>query len=427
MSNLRDEFKVIVEPWLEFLPGGAEAWFEWLVVAWIGVFAVFLHIVLHLFVRHYVANWISLWTSKLKGNWQFSLFSHNLFRRASFVIQGAVVQLQSVWWLDEGSTIFKVIKFASDQWILLFLLLTLFSVLDVFHGVWNRRASGGNHFPIKGILQTIKLLASLFIGLVAIALLIGKSPLLLLSGLGALSAVMMLVFKDPILGLVAGIQLSANDMLAVGDWLEMPKYGADGDVIDIALTTVKVRNWDKTITTIPAYALISDSFKNWRGMTESGGRRISRSVLIETSSIRFLDEALLADLNKSELVGRYLSERLEQIEAENKEKNVDMAVLVNGRRLTNIGTFRQYLVNYLQNHPCIHKDMTLMVRQLAPTSEGLPIQIYAFTNTTSWGEYENIQADIFDHIFAALPAFDLRIHESPTGNDIRSLKDSLKS
>lgn len=420
MSDLRSEFRQFITPVLDLLPGSSDVWFEGLVVLWIGLFAVFLHFLLHLFVRHYVAGWLSKWTSKLKSNWSFSIFSHNLFRRTSFVIQGAIVQLQASWWLDNTSFLFRLIKIISDQWILLFLLLTLFSVLDIFQGITNRRANSG-HFPIKGILQTIKLIATLLMGLLAIALLIGKSPLLLLSGLGALSAVMMLVFKDPILGLVAGIQLSANNMLSVGDWLEMPKYGADGDVIDIALTTVKVRNWDKTITTIPAYALISDSFKNWRGMTESGGRRISRSILIETSSIRFLDEQLLSELNKAELIDAYLREKLEVIDRENKTKNLDMSVLVNGRRLTNIGTFRQYLLTYLRARSDIHQDMTLMVRQLEPTSDGLPIQIYAFTKTTSWGEYESIQADIFDHVFAVVPAFDLRIHEAPTGNDIRSI------
>ncbi|MFQ3229925.1 mechanosensitive ion channel family protein [Reinekea sp.] len=420
MSDIRGSFQELVTPWLQYLPGSSDAWFQGLVVLWIGLFAVLLHLLLHLVVRNYVAAWLSKWTSKFKGNWSFSIFSHNLFRRMSFVVQGAVVQIQSGWWLEEETFLYRLIKIISDQWVLLFLLLTLFSILDVFQGIFNRRSSSAQ-FPIKGILQTIKLIATLLMGLLAIALLIGKSPLLLLSGLGALSAVMMLVFKDPILGLVAGIQLSANNMLSVGDWLEMPKYGADGDVIDIALTTVKVRNWDKTITTIPAYALISDSFKNWRGMTESGGRRISRSILIETSSIKFLDEKLLGELTKAELIDAYLQEKIEVIERENKSKNLDMSVLINGRRLTNIGTFRQYLLTYLRARPDIHKDMTLMVRQLEPTSAGLPIQIYAFTNTTSWSEYENIQADIFDHVFASMPAFDLRVHEAPTGNDIRSI------
>jgi miniconductance mechanosensitive channel len=208
-------------------------------------------------------------------------------------------------------------------------------------------------------------------------------------------------------------------MLAVGDWLEMPKYGADGDVIDIALTTVKVRNWDKTITTIPTYALISDSFKNWRGMSESGGRRIKRSIHLEMNSVRFLNEQELTELRKANLLTKYIDTTISSISAENASK--DMSCLLNGRRLTNVGTFRHYLIELLKQHPKIHQNMTLMVRQLEPTNKGLPIEIYTFTNTTVWAEYEGIQADIFDHILAILPVFYLKAHESPTGNDVRSL------
>jgi miniconductance mechanosensitive channel len=210
-------------------------------------------------------------------------------------------------------------------------------------------------------------------------------------------------------------------MLSIGDWLEMPKYGADGDVIDIGLTTVKVQNWDKTITTVPTYALISDSFKNWRGMTDAGGRRIKRSLLINTASIRFLDDDMLKKLKKAELLGDYLEQKLKAINNANSEMEVDLSLPINGRRLTNIGSFRAYLVSYLKAHPSIRDDMTLMVRQLESSSEGLPIEIYAFTSTTKWIAYEDIQADIFDHVFAVLPEFGLRAHESPTGYDLQGL------
>jgi miniconductance mechanosensitive channel len=233
--------------------------------------------------------------------------------------------------------------------------------------------------------------------------------------------VLLLIFKDPILGLVAGIQLSANDMLAVGDWLEMPKFGADGDVIDISLTTVKVRNWDKTITTIPAYALISDSFKNWRGMTESGGRRIKRAVHIDATSVRFLDEDDLKRLRRAQLLADYIEHKVRDIEAYNKENQIDPESPVNGRRLTNLGTFRAYLTAYLRAHKGIHKDMTLMVRQLSPGADGVPLEIYAFSNDTAWVNFEGIQADIFDHIFAVIPEFGLRIHQSPTGYDMQQI------
>lgn len=417
LDNFRGELKQSVLSWLEtYAPGSAEWYFDLLVVLWIVLFGVVLHYFLHVFVRRILVRLAN------KGEkWHRALLKNKLFHRVSFVAQGVVVHMQAGLWLDDSSSFLRqLIESVCDQWIVLFSLLSFFSVLNALQDTMLHRANK-NRFPIRGLIQTVKLVSCVLAGLLALSIMLDKSPVILLSGLGALSAVFLLVFKDPILGLVAGIQLSANEMLSVGDWLEMPKYGADGDVIDIALTTVKVQNWDKTITTIPTYALISDSFKNWRGMSDAGGRRIKRSILIETSSIRFLDDALLRYLKKAELLSDYLKERLEEVENANREIQADMSVRINGRRLTNIGTFRAYLLTFLKSHPDIHQDMTLMVRQLAPTSDGLPIEIYAFTNTTKWGEYEGIQSDIFDHIFSILPEFGLRAHESPTGNDVRSL------
>ena len=403
--------------WFELhLPGLAQVAFDASVLLWITIFALVLHFFLHGFVRGLLTRSVG----KLEGEWHRELLANKLFRRASFVLQGIVVQVQAGLWFDESSSPFRLIDTASVQWNLLFGLLVFFSLLDSIQNLMHRRIERMN-FPLRGLLQTVKLFASVLIGLFAVSALMGKSPLILLSGLGALSAVLLLVFKDAILGLVAGIQLSANNMLSVGDWLEMPKYGADGDVIDIALTTVKVRNWDKTITTIPTYALISDSFKNWRGMSESGGRRIKRSVLIETSSIGFLSEELLNRLRKAEFLDTYLDKKLKVIERANTAKRADMSIRINGRRLTNIGTFRAYLVSYLKAHPKIHQGMTLLVRQLNSSSEGVPVEIYAFTDTTNWKEYEDIQSDIFDHVFAVLSEFGLRAHESPTGHDVRAL------
>lgn len=423
MENLRNEFKQFLMAWFEVhIPSVAQIAFDGFVVLWISVFALALHIFLHGFVHRVLERFVG----QQEETWQRELLANNLFRRISFGFQGAVVQIQAGLWLEESSFLYRLIDTLSVQWILLFALLAFFSLLDALRTVLYRHG-GPTNFPIRGLLQTIKLIATVLIGLLAISALMGKSPLILLSGLGALSAVLLLVFKDPILGLVAGIQLSANEMLSVGDWLEMPKYGADGDVIDIALTTVKVRNWDKTITTIPTYALISDSFKNWRGMSEAGGRRIKRSVLIETSSIGFLNEELMQRLRKADLLSTYLQQKLEAIEQANVARQTDMSVRINGRRLTNVGTFRGYLVSYLKAHPRIRQDMTLLVRQLNPSSDGLPIEIYAFTSTTDWNEYEDIQSDIFDHVFAVLPEFGLRAHESPTGHDVRTLAANNKT
>lgn len=423
MEGFRNDFKVFIMAWLDkFASVNSELAFDGLILAWLALFTVFLHYFLH----GPIFGGVTKLAHKSPGNWQQLLLTHKLFQRIAFVIQGIVLQVQAGLWLQSTDSLMWLIKIITDQWILLFSLLVFFSFLDFLERLAYNKITE-MRFPLRGVLQTVKLIASIFVVVLAVSLFMGKSPLILLSGLGALSAVLMLVFKDPILGLVAGIQLSANEMLSVGDWLEMPKYGADGDVIDIGLTTVKVRNWDKTITTIPTYALISDSFKNWRGMSETGARRIKRSVLIDTSSIRFLNEAMIQRLRKAELLGEYLDEKTKVIAEANNSKQVDMSLTINGRRLTNIGTFRNYLLTYLKSHPYIHQEMTLLARQLSPTSEGLPIEIYTFTNTTKWAEYENIQADIFDHIFAILPEFGLRAHESPTGYDVRALQMPLQS
>ena len=274
--------------------------------------------------------------------------------------------------------------------------------------------------PVKSFVQLTKLFL-FFIGLIVIiAVLTSQSPVYFFSGLGVATGFVMLVFRDTILGFVAGIQLAANRMVSKGDWIQMDKYGADGAVEDVTLTTVKVRNWDNTITMIPAYALVSDAFKNWRGMSESGGRRIKRSINIDVNSIKFLSDDEKNRLSKVNYLKAYLPQKLSEITAANQLIS-DLDMPVNGRRLTNIGTFRIYLQEFLRQHPKIHKNMTLMVRQLAPTTEGLPIELYIFTNDTRWAYYEEIQADIFDHIFAVLPEFELQAFQNPTGIDMRAI------
>ena len=274
--------------------------------------------------------------------------------------------------------------------------------------------------PVKSFVQLTKLFL-FFIGLIVIiAVLTSQSPVYFFSGLGVATGFVMLVFRDTILGFVAGIQLAANRMVSKGDWIQMDKYGADGAVEDVTLTTVKVRNWDNTITMIPAYALVSDAFKNWRGMSESGGRRIKRSINIDVNSIKFLSDDEKNRLSKVNYLKAYLPQKLSEITAANQLIS-DLEMPVNGRRLTNIGTFRIYLQEFLRQHPKIHKEMALMVRQLAPTTEGLPIELYIFTNDTRWAYYEEIQADIFDHIFAVLPEFELQAFQNPTGIDMRAI------
>ncbi len=276
-------------------------------------------------------------------------------------------------------------------------------------------------WPIKGYIQILKLFLYLAVGIVVICYLIGQSPWALLSGLGAMTALLLLVFKDTILSFVAGIQIVANDLIRVGDWIEVPKFNADGDVIDIALYTIKVQNWDKTVTVIPTYKLIEGSFKNWRGMKLAGGRRIKRPVLIDQTSVKFCDKKMIEKFKQIQILKDYIDQKEQELEQYNKEHNIDDSVVVNGRRMTNLGTFRAYLTRYLKNNPKLRKDMTLMVRQLAPTPNGIPLEIYCFTNDTNWGNYESIQSDIFDHVLACVPQFDLRIFQRPTGDDVKSI------
>ncbi len=272
--------------------------------------------------------------------------------------------------------------------------------------------------PIRGYIDAAIIILYIIAGVLIISVVTGKSPWGILSLLGGLTVVLLLVFKDTILGFVASLEIHAYDMVRIGDWIEMPKFGADGDVVDISIHTVKVQNWDKTITSIPTYAMVSDSFKNWRGMAESGGRRIKRSIFIDMNSITFCTDEMLDRFSRYELIKEYLEEKKSEIEAYNQGKDTDTAVLVNGRRQTNVGVFRAYIKAYLRSHPEIHQNMTFLVRHLSPTSQGLPIEIYIFSRDTVWANYEGIQADIFDHILAVVPEFELRTFQYPSGVDL---------
>jgi miniconductance mechanosensitive channel len=279
--------------------------------------------------------------------------------------------------------------------------------------------------PLDSYAQVINLILFIIGGVLIFSQLTGRSALTFLGAMGAASAVLLLIFKDTILGFVASIQISANNMVRIGDWITMSKYGADGDVTEINLTTVKVVNWDMTVTTIPTYALISDSFQNWRGMQEAGGRRIKRGIRIKISSIRYLTQEEIDDLCKIQLIHGYIKERSAEIERFNAENKVDQSVLVNGRRMTNVGLFRRYVDAYLASHKEIHQGMTRMVRQLASDEHGLPLELYCFTSTTKWLEYERIQSDIFDHLLSAIKYFHLQVFEDPAADDVRSVGQML--
>ena len=313
-----------------------------------------------------------------------------------------------------------IVRGTASAYVVLTIALSLSNLLNTIGAIYEQRdPERARARPIKGYLQVAKLVTYGLAGILIVATLFNRDPLLLLSGLGAMTAVLMLVFKDTLLSLVASVQLSTHDMLRVGDWIEMPQLNADGFAIDISLHTVKVQNWDKTITTIPTWRLISESYKNWRGMFESGGRRIKRAMYLDQTSVRFLAPEERQRLHRFALIDSYLDRKQAELEEFNAKLIAEGKDPVNTRRVTNVGTFRAYVQAYLQQHPRIHKDMTLLVRQLQPGPTGLPLEIYCFTSTTAWAEYEGIQADIFDHLYAILPEFGLRVFQQPSGGDVR--------
>ncbi len=357
-------------------------------------------------------------------NWLRALLDDRVLTKAAQVVPSLVIQTGIVVVPHLPLMVSTVVRNVAIAVTVLQVARLLMAVLDgVLQRNEDRLQADQSTRSIKSYVQLGKLLITLVAGIVMVAVLIDRSPLILLSGLGAMSAVLMLVFKDTILSFTAGVQLSGNDMLRVGDWLQMDQVGADGAVVDMALNTVKIRNWDNTITTIPTWRLMSDSFKNWRGMSESGGRRIKRSLRIDTESIRFLSEAEIGELGRIQLLAPYLHSKMAEITAYNYDFSTqapDMAdEVVNLRQLTNIGTYRAYVNLYLRAHPKLRKDMTLMARMMEATAEGTPLEVYAFTDTTAWQEYEAIQGDIFDHLMAILPEFGLRAFQYPSGSDVK--------
>src|SRR5690606_26494463 len=298
-----------------------------------------------------------------------------------------------------------------------------FAVIKVFEYNLSKHPAFKNK-PLTSYFQLVRILLYIVTIILVFSVILNKSPLYFLSAFGAMTAILLLVFKDTILGLVASVQMSSNDMVRVGDWVEMPKFNADGDVIDINLNTVKVQNWDKTITTIPTYYFITDSFKNWRGMQQTGGRRIKRAIFVDVHSVKLIDPPMREKLKKYQLVTDYIETRQKEIEEYNALHNVDTSVLINGRRMTNLGVYRKYIESYLRSHPKIKQDMTVMVRQLANENKGIPIEIYCFTDTTAWVEYEAIQADIFDHFYSTSTFFDIEIFQEPSG---RNFYDAIAS
>lgn len=348
----------------------------------------------------------------LKGklHWQQQLVEHKFFRRFSHLFPAVLIYLLSPVLIDSPSQLLALLQQCSLIYLLLSILNGLSALLNTLEDVYNA-SKMASKAPITGFIQVTKLVISLVVSLLIISILLDKSPAILLSGLTAIAAILLLIFRDTILGFVAGIQIAANRMVNTGDWIEVPKFNADGEVKEVGLTIVKVQNWDNTVSTLPTYSLITEAVKNWRGMSESGGRRIKRAIHIDINSCQFCDQQMLASLRQISHIQAYLGSKLNELRKFHQQQNINQEDLLNSRRLSNIGTFRAYIEAYLRQHPRINQNMTLMVRQLDSTETGLPLEIYCFSNNKDWIAYEGIQADIFDHIFAMLPVFKLRAYQ----------------
>lgn len=389
---------------------------EWLTTA-IGLLTLLVACVISYWIAvRFVLGFVEGLLVKAGGNRNKILVEQHVFRRLAHIFPALIIYSLSEELFLHVSSFANFLIVASQIYLIAMVALFADSIINAMLMIY-RTFDLSKQVPVKSFAQVLKLVIYFFAIISSIALVLGQSPLALLTGLGAMTAVLMLVFRDPILGLVAGLQLTSNRMVGVGDWIEMPKYGVDGDVQEIALTTVKIKNFDNTITTVPTQALINDSFKNWQAMQRSGGRRIKRAINIDVNSIKFCDHKMLERFKKISLLEGYLQQKLAEIDSHNT--GLDLSSLANGRRLTNIGTLRAYIEAYLRNHPQINKELTFLIRQLKPTAQGLPLEIYVFSGEKRWIHYEGVQSDIFDHILAIVPEFGLSVFQEPAGQDLR--------
>ena len=375
-------------------------------------------IIINLIVKKILIRTIELGIKKTKTKLDDVLIEYKVFNTMSHLAPAVVIYLStSIVFADFPDAIIYVLRIVNAYISIILIAVSIKFLNAIQH--YSEKTEFFKDKPLNSYFQLAKIAVYSVGTIIVLSFLLNKSPLYFFSALGAMTVVLLLIFKDTILGLVASIQLAANNMVNIGDWISMPKYGADGDVIEMNLTTIKIQNWDKTITTIPTYAFISDSFKNWRGMSESGGRRIKRSLNIKINSIKFCPPELLKKLSKIQLIKQYIADTTKKIEDYNTQNNVDRSTLVNGRNLTNIGVFRIYTEAFVKNNPNINQEMTCLIRQLPPTEKGLPIEIYTFSNRQEWVIYEQIISDMFDHLLATIPEFELEVFQNPTGSDFR--------
>ncbi|HKJ79158.1 MAG TPA: mechanosensitive ion channel domain-containing protein [Prolixibacteraceae bacterium] len=382
-----------------------------LTVAWIG----------HFLTRKILIKIVNQIASRTKTTWDDILVRNRFFMALAHLVPAFIIYYVAQ---DEDFFLSAFLLVAVRIYFIVIVISVINALLNSGLDIYNTTPYAHSR-PIKGYIQLVKILAYSMSAILIVSILIKQDPTALLAGLGAIAAVLILIFKDTILGFVASIQLSANNMVKIGDWIQMPGHGADGSVIDITLNTVKVQNWDKTISTIPTYSLVAESFTNWKGMEEAGGRRIKRSIHIDMSSIKFCSIEMLQRFEKFELIKKYVQEKEQEIREYNKKHKVADEDLISGRRQTNVGVFRKYLEMYLRQHPKVHQNMTFLIRHLQPTEKGLPIEIYVFSKDIVWANYEAIQSDIFDHVLAVIPEFELKVYQAPSGSDLTKIVSQI--
>lgn len=375
--------------------------------------------ILNFIINRVVIKLIAKFIRNNKHKWDDVLLETKLFQRIALIVPGVIIYSFAPFYNELQETIQRLALI----YVLIVISLAFKSLLDALDSIYRQNPVSKER-PIKGLLQIIEIAVYVVVGIAVVSIIIDKNPIYLLSGIGAATAVVSFIFKDLIVGFVSGIQLTWNDMLRIGDWVEMPKYGADGDVLEISLYSVKIQNFDKTISTIPTSAFITDSFKNWRGMRDYGGRRVKRSFFIDITTIKICSDEMTEKFKEIEFLSEYIEERTKEIDNYNIENNINTDLLINGRQLTNLGVFRVYITNYLKKRVDLLQGSTTMVRQLAPGENGIPIELYLFIADTRWVNYEGIQADIFDHILAVVDFFELRVFQNPTGYDIKQLKQN---
>lgn len=414
--------KNILNTYLDWLinSGLNEFWANTIKISTVILIIVILSFIADYIFKQIIIKVISTIIQRTKNQWDDVILEKKVFNRLSHFAPAIVIHFTIKYAFLNSDKIVEIIQTGVYVYMVIVALMVANSFFKALNEIYMHSKISKNR-PIQGYLQLLNILIVVLGIIVIYSLISGNDVKGILTGLGAMAAVLILVFKDTILGFMASIQLSSNNMVKIGDWVSIPTRGADGTVLEITLNTVKIQNWDKTISTVPTYSLMTESFSNWKGMEESGGRRIKRSINMDMRSVHFCSDELLNKLKKIQYLSDYINKKNDELEKYNAENKIDKSTKVNGRRFTNLGIFRKYLEFYLRNNEKIHKEMTFLVRQLQSSEKGIPIEIYVFSNNQEWVSYEEIQSDIFDHILAIIPEFELEVFQNPSGSDFKAL------